>query len=70
MDKINVRAPVTWLNYAGDVTSTALTCRPFYGPNAMGERLYPVSAVYDEETDLTRVGFTFIAPGAAGAVKA
>jgi hypothetical protein len=32
------------------------------GPNTMGELLYPVTAEYDEASNTTRVGFSYIAP--------
>lgn len=54
--------------YPGNVTTgianDVATARPF-GPNYMGELMWPVDAVYDTATDTTRVGFSHQAPKAA-----
>jgi len=54
------RKPVAWCTYPADVTAGLPL---FGGPNLFGELLYPVVASYDVETDRTRVGWSFIAPG-------
>lgn len=52
-------------NYKGDVTASIERDieegRPF-GPNYMGELMWPVSATYDATVDKTRVGFALQAP--------
>jgi hypothetical protein len=60
------RKPVTHLNYRGDLTATFDTDIA-YGPNTLGELLYPVTVEYDAEVDQTRVGFSFIAPAGGAA---
>lgn len=52
-------------NYPGDVTAAIeadiASGRPF-GPNYMGELMWPVDATYDAEANRTRVGFSLLAP--------
>lgn len=56
------------INYPGNVTAgiarDIATGIP-YGPNYMGELMWPVDATYDPDTDRTRVGLTFLAPKGA-----
>lgn len=33
-----------------------------FGPNTLRELLHPVTAIYDPETDRTRVGLSYLAP--------
>lgn len=62
---ITPRSPIGFANYPGDVVEAialdAIDGRPF-GPNYMGERMWPVTADYDPTTDKTRVGFSLMAP--------
>lgn len=55
-------------NYPGNVTEAIAadveSGRPF-GPNYMGELMWPVDATYDTATNTTRVGFSLVAPEAA-----
>ncbi len=59
------RVAIGYANYPGNVTEAiaadVASGRPF-GPNYMGEQMWPVSADYDTATDTTRVGFSLIAP--------
>jgi hypothetical protein len=59
------RTATGYMNYRGDVlagiTADIDSGRPM-GPNHMGELMWPVSAVYDAETDRTRVGFSLVPP--------
>lgn len=62
---MSARLPIGFANYRGDVTEAIArdveSGRPF-GPNYMGELMWPVSADYDTATNKTRVGFSYIAP--------
>lgn len=64
---ITPRPVAGFANYPGDVVEAisldAINGRPF-GPNYMGEKMWPVSADYDAATNKTRVGFSLVAPGA------
>ncbi len=57
------RRPIGFLNYRRDVTVAigrmVDTGQPM-GPNYMGELMWPVTAEYDAETNMTRVGFSLI----------
>lgn len=55
----DTRQPTNWLTYPGRVSPDPAIA---LGPNLLGEHLWPVSAEYDEKTDTTRVGLSFIAP--------
>lgn len=57
------RAPVVFLAYPGDLRDTFHPLRPL-GPNAIGERLWPIAAEYDADADQTRVGLSYITPPA------
>lgn len=57
----DLRKPTVFLNYSGDVADSFDMERP-YGPNLMGELLYPLTTEYDKQSDRTRVGFSFVAP--------
>lgn len=57
---VDNRQPVKWLNYCGD-QSHMVNDGP-KGPTLDGELLYPVTADYDADNDVTRVGFSYIAP--------
>lgn len=46
-----------WATYNGDVTE--VVGKQYMGPNLLGEKLTPVVAVYDPETNKTRVGFAY-----------
>jgi hypothetical protein len=65
-----LRLPVTWLNYRGDVVAgveAGIAAGKAYGPRYLSPELtYPVMAVYDEATDTTRVGLSYVAPPAPG----
>lgn len=54
------REPTGFLNYRGRVNrpNPALAM----GPTTFGEEVYPVTDVYDEETDATRVGVSPLRP--------
>lgn len=54
------RKPVATLHYPGDVTPVDGTM-PF-GPNTLGEMLWPVTAEYDPETNTTTVGLSHLSP--------
>lgn len=62
------RAAIGHANYPGDVTAGIAadieSGRPF-GPNYMGELMWPVNASYDAVTDATRVGFSLMPPEVA-----
>lgn len=64
------RAATGFANYPGDVTVAIAadieSGRPF-GPNYMGELMWPVSAEYNAAADRTRVGFSLQAPAAVPA---
>lgn len=49
--------PQRWATYPGNCTE--VVGRQLMGPNTLGERLTPVIAVYDPETDTTRMGFAY-----------
>lgn len=59
------RVAIGHANYQGNVTEAiardVAKGRPF-GPNYMGELMWPVSADYDTATNVTRVGFSLMAP--------
>ena len=65
---MNARQAIGHANYRGDVTESIARdiadCRPF-GPNYMGEFMWPVDSAYDAELDTTRVGFSLLAPAVA-----
>lgn len=46
-----------WATYNGNTTE--MVGQTLVGPNTMGEKLTPVIATYDEETNTTRVGFVY-----------
>lgn len=48
---------VRFANYPGNVTHIIGEVK---GPNALGESLRAVSADYDESTNKTRVGFSYL----------
>lgn len=56
-----VNEPTCWLNYRGDRRNATFP-GGVAGPTTSGELLYPVDAEYDSERDVTRVGFSRIAP--------
>jgi hypothetical protein len=59
------RKATGWANYHGDVTSAIardIEAGTPRGPNYMGELMWPVDAAYDAESNMTRVGFSLIAP--------
>lgn len=58
------RPAVRWANYRGNVTGSIRFDQPM-GPNTLGERMWPVEAVYDPESGKSRVGFSYIAPTGA-----
>lgn len=62
------RQPIGWLSYSGRAHASVIeyldSGRPM-GPNYMGELMWPVEVRYDEERDVTRVGFSLLAPPAA-----
>jgi hypothetical protein len=64
------RQPAGWANYSGKAYPAL--CRDItaglpMGPNYMGELMWPVQAIYDPETDTTRVGFSLVPPGQVSA---
>lgn len=63
----DARRSIGHLTYAGDVTAgiaNDLDSARAFGPNYMGELMWPVDAAYDADTDTTRVGFSLLAPQA------
>jgi hypothetical protein len=48
--------PAKFLTYSGDVTHIVGEVK---GPNTLNELVTAVTAVYDPETDKTRVGFAY-----------
>lgn len=58
------RAAIGHANYHGDVRNTfdVETFDGAKGPNYMGEIMFPVSMEYDEETDMTKVGYSLMPP--------
>lgn len=62
---MSARKAIGHVNYRGDVTASIerdiASGRPF-GPNYMGELMWPVEATYDSAADRTRVGFSLQAP--------
>jgi hypothetical protein len=60
-----MRAATGHASYPGDVTESIgrdiADGRPF-GPNYMGELMWPVDASYDAEANRTRVGFSLQGP--------
>lgn len=62
---MTARKAIGHANYRGDATEAIARDiadgRPF-GPNYMGEFMWPVDAAYDAELDTTRVGFSLLAP--------
>lgn len=60
---IDTRRPIGHANYQRDVTADIqrhITEGTALGPNHMGEYMWPVTAVFDPATGVTRVGFTLI----------
>lgn len=60
-----MRQPIGFANYRGDCVATwqrHIEAGNAFGPNYMGELMWPVSASHDPEADLTRVGFSLLAP--------
>lgn len=55
----DVRLPVVFANYTGDQRH-AIGQR--MGPNTLREYLWVVDAVYDEEANKTKLGFSYMAP--------
>lgn len=55
------RRAVVFANYPGDLTQT-FDFSKSYGPNTLGENLWPVDANYNAETKTTRVGFSYMPP--------
>lgn len=53
------RPAVTWLNYRGRVNPPIDSVM---GPNTLGERLWVRAVQYDEATDTTRVGLSYMPP--------
>lgn len=56
---------IGYANYPGDITSSIerdVESREPFGPNYMGELMWPVSAAYDAVTGRTRVGFALSPP--------
>lgn len=64
------RAATGFMTYPNDVTRAIADAiasdqpQPM-GPNYIGEWMWPVSAEYDAELNVTRVGFSLIAPEAS-----
>ena len=62
------RPAIGYANYPGNVTEAiaadVAAGRPF-GPNYMGDLMWPCEATYDSIADRTRVGFSLIAPAVA-----
>ena len=58
------RAAIGHANYHGDVRHTFdfETFEGRKGPNYMGEIMFPVTAEYDEETNMTKIGFSLMPP--------
>jgi hypothetical protein len=56
---MNNRTPARFADYYGDVTHIIGEVK---GPNTLDEMLQAVTAVYDPETDRTRVGFAYGVP--------
>jgi len=57
--------PTGWANYPGDVTAAIvreIESGRAFGPNYMGELMWPVTVDYDADTNRTRIGFTLVAP--------
>lgn len=50
-------AAVRFLTYNGNVTE--IVGQVVMGPTTLGEYLTPVSAIYDPETNKTKVGFAY-----------
>lgn len=61
---LDQRLPACHLNYKGNVAAAAME-RHAMGPNTLGELLYPVEATYDEATNTTTVGLSYIGPRSA-----
>lgn len=63
---IEQRPPVAYLNYPRDVVGAIGAMitegNACFGPSTMGEALWPVEAVLDEQTGRTRVGLSYVAP--------
>ena len=57
MTTITLPAPVRFANYPGDCTRIIGEVK---GPNTLGEVLRAVTADYDPESDVTRVGFSYL----------
>lgn len=59
------RPAIGHANYPGDIAGAIARDiadgRPF-GPNYMGELMWPVDAIYLPEEDRTRVGFSLMVP--------
>lgn len=55
------RKPAVFLNYKNDVRKSFDVNRP-YGPNDLHEMLFPVTMEYDEEKNMTRIGFAYQPP--------
>lgn len=60
MENTITRQPVAFLNYNGD--QRHILNGPPLGPNTIGELLYPVTAEYDDTSNKTRIGLSYIAP--------
>ncbi len=59
------RKPTGFANYPGNVTvaiARDVDAGRSFGPNYMGELMWPVTADYDTATNVTRVGFSLMAP--------
>ena len=61
----DTRQAIGWATYRG--AAYAGICRDItegrpMGPNYMGELMWPVEAVYEPDSDTTRVGFSLMAP--------
>lgn len=58
------RVAIGHMNYPGDLRSTFdfETFKGAKGPSYMGEVLFPVDAAYDEETNMTKIGFSLMPP--------
>lgn len=62
---VDTRRPIGHANYHRDVTNDIarhITEGTAMGPNDLGEYMWPVEAICDPDTGVTRVGFTLIPP--------